>query len=60
MDVKYLIESIISCDYYNSNLPGPYCLPIVGYLPFLGTRPHKVFNKLAEKYGPVFKYTFLV
>ncbi|PRD23748.1 UNVERIFIED_CONTAM: Cyp2j6 [Trichonephila clavipes] len=34
--------------------PGPFNLPFVGYLPFLGQQPHITFKKLTEKYGPVF------
>lgn len=36
-------------------LPGPKGLPFVGYGPFLGEEPYKVYAKLAEKYGPIFK-----
>ncbi|PWA78703.1 cytochrome P450 [Artemisia annua] len=35
--------------------PGPRSLPIVGFLPFLGSEPHKQFTKMAETYGPIFK-----
>ncbi|GFT23729.1 hypothetical protein NPIL_424011 [Nephila pilipes] len=35
--------------------PGPFNLPFVGYLPFLGEKPHITFQKLSEKYGPVFR-----
>nr|XP_043624361.1 geraniol 8-hydroxylase-like [Erigeron canadensis] len=35
--------------------PGPRGLPIVGYLPFLRPNLHHEFNKLAQRYGPVFK-----
>ncbi|KAL4334085.1 hypothetical protein GQ457_07G009840 [Hibiscus cannabinus] len=36
--------------------PGPRGLPIVGYLPFLGTdNLHLVFTELAAVYGPIFK-----
>lgn len=33
--------------------PGPWSLPIVGYLPFLGVR-HKTFLSLAKYYGALF------
>ncbi|PWA79700.1 cytochrome P450 [Artemisia annua] len=35
--------------------PGPRSLPIVGYLPFLGSDPHKQFTKMAHTYGPIIK-----
>ncbi|CAI9093818.1 OLC1v1029398C1 [Oldenlandia corymbosa var. corymbosa] len=35
--------------------PGPWGLPIVGYLPFLGTNLHTKFTELAHQYGPIFK-----
>ncbi|KAL8563349.1 hypothetical protein ACOMHN_042047 [Nucella lapillus] len=34
--------------------PGPWGLPIVGYLPFFGAEPPITFTKLREKYGDVF------
>ncbi|KAI3688240.1 hypothetical protein L1987_81951 [Smallanthus sonchifolius] len=36
--------------------PGPYSLPIVGYLPFLGPDLHKQFTNMAHTYGPIFKF----
>nr|XP_043638327.1 cytochrome P450 76C1-like [Erigeron canadensis] len=37
--------------------PGPYFLPIVGYLPFLGHDDlHKQFTKMGQTYGPIFKF----
>ncbi|CAM8909562.1 unnamed protein product [Rhodiola kirilowii] len=37
--------------------PGPRGLPIVGYLPFLGTTDlHLTFKKLADVYGSVYKF----
>ncbi|KAF3448404.1 hypothetical protein FNV43_RR09117 [Rhamnella rubrinervis] len=35
--------------------PGPWGLPIVGYLPYLGTDLHKEFTQLAKIYGPIYK-----
>lgn len=35
--------------------PGPRGLPVVGYLPFLGTNLHTQFAELAHQYGPIFK-----
>ncbi|CBI24737.3 unnamed protein product, partial [Vitis vinifera] len=35
--------------------PGPRGLPIVGYLPFLGSNLHHSFAELADIYGPIFK-----
>ena len=35
--------------------PGPRGLPLLGYLPFLGTDLHKEFTKLAGVYGPIYK-----
>ncbi|GFY69207.1 vitamin D 25-hydroxylase [Trichonephila inaurata madagascariensis] len=35
-------------------LPGPYGLPIVGYIPFMGSQPYVTFQELAKRYGSVF------
>ncbi|CAI9093815.1 OLC1v1029395C1 [Oldenlandia corymbosa var. corymbosa] len=35
--------------------PGPWGLPIVGYLPFLTPNLHTQFTELAHRYGPIFK-----
>ncbi|GBN83011.1 Cytochrome P450 2J5 [Araneus ventricosus] len=34
--------------------PGPFKIPIVGHLPFLGEEPFRVLHKLTEKYGNVY------
>lgn len=39
--------------------PGPFNLPIVGYLPFLGQEPHEKLKELAEKYGNIFRYVLI-
>lgn len=33
---------------------GPYGLPLIGYLPFLGKNPQRTLWKLTEKYGSVY------
>ncbi|XP_058222940.1 geranylhydroquinone 3''-hydroxylase CYP76B74-like [Rhododendron vialii] len=38
--------------------PGPCGLPIVGYLPFLGTNLHQQFAELAHQYGPIYQLWF--
>ncbi|PRQ18062.1 putative cytochrome P450 [Rosa chinensis] len=35
--------------------PGPIGLPLLGYLPFLGTKLHREFTELARVYGPIYK-----
>lgn len=34
---------------------GPAGLPVVGFLPFLGLKPHEKLQKLAQKYGNIFR-----
>ncbi|XP_077993043.1 cytochrome P450 2J2-like [Glandiceps talaboti] len=34
--------------------PGPWGLPLVGMLPFVGKDPAKIYMEMAEKYGDVF------
>ena len=36
-------------------LPGPWGLPIVGYLPFLGGKMNLTIDRLAKRYGNVFQ-----
>lgn len=38
-----------------SSLPGPYGLPFVGYMPFLGNAPHKTLARLVDRYGSMFR-----
>lgn len=33
--------------------PGPFGMPILGYLPFIGNHPAKKYFELSKKYGPV-------
>ncbi|KAL0446022.1 UNVERIFIED_CONTAM: Labd-13Z-ene-9,15,16-triol synthase, chloroplastic [Sesamum latifolium] len=35
--------------------PGPWGLPVLGYLPFLHVNLHHQFTELAKKYGPIYK-----
>ncbi|GIY78733.1 cytochrome P450 18a1 [Caerostris darwini] len=35
--------------------PGPFNLPIVGYLPFLGNKPNEKFEELSKKYGNIYR-----
>ena len=37
------------------SLPGPWGLPIVGYIPFLGRKMNKTITALANRYGDVFQ-----
>ena len=36
--------------------PGPWGLPVVGYLPFLGRKMNLVIDNLAKKYGEVYQF----
>lgn len=36
-------------------IPGPWGLPVLGYIPFLGRQPHETCTKLARKYGNIFQ-----
>ncbi len=35
--------------------PGPYGLPVLGYMPFLGRKPYVTFIKLGQQYGDIFQ-----
>ncbi|XP_076452182.1 cytochrome P450 1A1-like [Babylonia areolata] len=37
--------------------PGPWGLPLVGYLPFFGPMPHVTFTEMRKKYGDVVSIT---
>ncbi|KAI3691676.1 hypothetical protein L6452_31478 [Arctium lappa] len=34
--------------------PGPYCLPVIGYLPFLSSNLHERFTHMSHRFGPIF------
>ncbi|OWA51245.1 putative Cytochrome P450 2J2 [Hypsibius exemplaris] len=41
----------------NRNVPpGPWGIPYLGYLPFLGPHPRNTFNRLGKKYGNIFSF----
>ena len=49
--VQHFIKSYLSL----KRLPlGPFGLPFVGYLPFMGNDAHRTIAKLGQKYGNVF------
>lgn len=36
-------------------IPGPYCLPLLGYWPFIRGDGHRQFLEMSRKYGKIFK-----
>jgi len=44
-------------DDVTDRLSGPWGLPFVGYMPFLGPQPHKTLARLADRYGDIFRLT---
>ena len=47
------IFGIIKC--YSKLPPGPFGLPILGYLPFINpVKPHETISELVTKYGKIF------
>ncbi|KAI3468881.1 hypothetical protein Pfo_025544, partial [Paulownia fortunei] len=63
LSVSILLLSIFWCKKALLNLggktpplpPGPWGLPIIGYLPFLGSNLLHQFTDLARQYGPIYK-----
>ena len=52
--ILILVQLIYRLTYLRSLPPGPWGMPIVGYLPFLKRDLHLHFKDLTRKYGPVF------
>lgn len=48
--LRYIVSEILS---WYQLPPGPMGIPILGYMPFLGSEPYKKLVTLSEKYGPV-------
>ena len=47
------IFGLIKC--YSKLPPGPFGLPILGYLPFINpVKPHETISELVTKYGKIF------
>lgn len=56
-----LLAFVIQRGQRNRRLPpGPFTIPLVGYLPFYGTNLHEAFSKLARTYGPVVRWVISV
>lgn len=58
--VVYFAWNVNKSSRANAKLPpGPRGLPVIGYLPFIGTTElHKTFTELSAVYGPIFKLWF--
>ena len=53
--VGLLWRSVFPSRSSRKQLPGPWGLPIVGYIPFLGRKMNKTITALAKRYGDVFQ-----
>lgn len=50
-----ILQKILSIIYEIKKLPpGPYGIPIFGYLAFVGNEKHTKYRELAKKYGSIF------
>ena len=52
------IQLSVSCLRSEKIPPGPFHLPIIGNLLFLGAEPHDVFHRLVKEYGDVYGFSF--
>ena len=52
---RLLFRSVSTGTAGRKPLPGPWGLPIVGYIPFLGRKMNKTMAALANRYGDVFQ-----
>ncbi|KAK6158775.1 hypothetical protein DH2020_006089 [Rehmannia glutinosa] len=52
--ILFLIKGWKNFNKSSSKLPpGPWKLPVIGHLHHIGTLPHRSFQELAKKYGPL-------
>lgn len=55
--VSVLTVATLLCIWYKSRrkkrAPGPWGVPLFGYLPFLGDHPARKYFELSKKYGPI-------
>jgi len=56
-----LVLSLLFWIYSNNRSlpPGPWGVPIFGFAPFLGKKPHITMSKLTQKYGGVIRFNFM-